>query len=170
MSLNAVVMESAHVHEEDMAHFIIEATKEVFSTMMVMEVEDCYPMVEPITKFHCSITGMVGLAGSYSGILSIHCPLPLALKITSNMLGMEVEEVGEDVNDALGEVANMLGGHVKQVLSKGGLDLNLSIPTVISGETYTVSSLNNHDCVVIPFQFDGERFLVGLTIRKESNF
>lgn len=166
MSLNAQVVEFAHVQEEEMARFIIEATKEVFSTMMVMEVADQYPMQEPVNKFHCSITGMVGLAGSYTGILSIHCPQTLALKITSNMLGMEVEEVGEDVNDALGEIANMLGGHVKQVLSKGGLDLNLSIPTVISGETYSISSVSD-DTVIIPFQFEDERFLVGLTIRKE---
>ena len=166
MSLNANVVEFTHLQEVDMARYIIEATKEVFSTMMVMEVEDQYPMQEPVNEFHCSITGMVGLAGSYTGILSIHCPQPLALKITSNMLGMEVEEVGEDVNDALGEIANMLGGHVKQVLSKGGSDLNLSIPTVISGETYTISSVND-DTVIIPFQFEDEKFLVGLTIRKE---
>jgi chemotaxis protein CheX len=166
MSLNANVVEFTHLQEVDMARYIIEATKEVFSTMMVMEVEDQYPMQEPVNEFHCSITGMVGLAGSYTGILSIHCPQHLALKITSNMLGMEVEEVGEDVNDALGEIANMLGGHVKQVLSKGGSDLNLSIPTVISGETYTISSVND-DTVIIPFQFEDEKFLVGLTIRKE---
>jgi chemotaxis protein CheX len=166
MSLNANVVECTHLQEVDMARYIIDATKEVFSTMMVMEVEDQYPMQEPVTEFHCSITGMVGLAGSYTGILSIHCPQHLALKITSNMLGMEVEEVGEDVNDALGEIANMLGGHVKQVLSKGGSDLNLSIPTVISGETYTISSVND-DTVIIPFQFEDEKFLVGLTIRKE---
>jgi chemotaxis protein CheX len=166
MSLNANVVEFAHVQEVEMARYIIDATKEVFSTMMVMEVEDQYPMQEPVTTFHCSITGMVGLAGSYTGILSIHCPAHLAMKITSNMLGMEVDEVGEDVNDALGEIANMLGGHVKQVLSKGGLDLNLSIPTVISGETYTISSVSN-DTVIIPFQFESEKFLVGLTIRKE---
>ncbi|MGD0844287.1 MAG: chemotaxis protein CheX [Geobacteraceae bacterium] len=167
MSLNLNVAEWAHVQEDDMARHIIDATREVFSTMMVMEVEDCYPLVEPVTEFHCSITGMVGLAGSYTGILSIHCPAHLAMKMTSNMLGMEVEEVGEDVNDALGEIANMLGGHVKQVLSKGGLDLNLSIPTVISGETYTIRSMENQDCVVIPFRCDGEKFLVGVTIRKE---
>jgi chemotaxis protein CheX len=166
MSLNANIVEFTHLQEVDMARYIIEATKEVFSTMMVMEVEDHYPMQEPVNEFHCSITGMVGLAGSYTGILSIHCPQALALKITSNMLGMEVEEVGEDVNDALGEIANMLGGHVKQVLSKGGSDLNLSIPTVISGETYTISSVND-DTVIIPFQFEGDKFLVGLTIRKE---
>ena len=166
MSLNANVVEFTHLQEVDMARYIIDATKEVFSTMMVMDVEDQYPMQEPVNEFHCSITGMVGLAGSYTGILSIHCPQALALKITSNMLGMEVEEVGEDVNDALGEIANMLGGHVKQVLSKGGSDLNLSIPTVISGETYTISSVND-DTVIIPFQFEGDKFLVGLTIRKE---
>jgi chemotaxis protein CheX len=166
MSLNANVVEFTHLQEVDMARYIIDATKEVFSTMMVMEVEDQYPMQEPVNEFHCSITGMVGLAGIYTGILSIHCPKALALKITSNMLGMEVDEVGDDVNDALGEIANMLGGHVKQVLSKGGSDLNLSIPTVISGETYTISSMND-DTVIIPFQFEDEKFLVGLTIRKE---
>jgi chemotaxis protein CheX len=166
MSLNANVVEFTHLQEVDMARYIIDATKEVFSTMMVMEVEDQYPMQEQVTEFHCSITGMVGLAGIYTGILSIHCPKALALKITSNMLGMEVDEVGDDVNDALGEIANMLGGHVKQVLSKGGSDLNLSIPTVISGETYTISSVND-DTVIIPFQFEDEKFLVGLTIRKE---
>jgi chemotaxis protein CheX len=168
MSLNAKVMEFAHLQENEMARYIIDATREVFSTMVVMEVEDCYPLIEPVTQFHCSVTGMVGMAGSYTGMLSIHCPALLAMTITSNMLGMEVEEVGEDVNDALGEIANMLGGHVKQVLSKGGLDLNLSIPTVISGETYTIRSTNNDDCVVVPFQYNGEKFLVGLTLKKEG--
>lgn len=168
MSLNVKVMESAHMQEKEMTRYIIDATREVFSTMVALEVTDCYPLADPVTQFHCSITGMVGMAGSYTGTLSIHCPTLLAMKMTSNMLGMEVEEVGEDVNDALGEIANMLGGHVKQVLSKGGLDLNLSIPTVISGETYTIHSTNNDDCVVIPFQCDSERFLVGLTLKKEA--
>jgi chemotaxis protein CheX len=83
------------------------------------------------------------------------------------MLGMDVDEVGEDVNDALGEIANMLGGYVKQILSKGGLDINLSIPTVISGEDYTVNSMADSDCVIIPFTNEGDRFLVGLKLRKE---
>ena len=126
--------DTSNLHEEELARYVIAATKDVFSTMVMMELEDNYPLREPVTKLQFSITGMIGMAGTYSGILSIHCPQQLALTITSNMLGMDVDEAGEDVNDALGEIANMLGGHVKQVLSKGGLDLNLSIPTVISGE------------------------------------
>lgn len=168
MTLSETILSSANLREEELAGYIINATKEVFSTMVLMELEGNYPVREPVTRFRCSITGMVGLAGTYTGILSIHCPQPLALRITSNMLGTEVSEIGEDVDDALGEIANMLGGHVKQVLSRGGLDLNLSLPTVIAGEEYSVNCMSDHDCVIMAFEWNGERFLVGLTLRKES--
>ena len=151
-----------------MASHVINATKEVFNTMVMMDLEDQYPLAEPVSKFHCSVTSMVGLAGTYTGILSIHCPQSFALRITSNMLGMDVTDVGDDVNDALGEIANMLGGYVKQMLSKGGLDISLSIPTVISGEEYTVNAMEDSDCVIIPFHHEGSRFLVGLKLMKEG--
>jgi chemotaxis protein CheX len=168
MSLNAEIVASKVFTEEQLAKYIIDATQEVFSTMVMMEATDDYPLRDPINRFKCSITGMVGFAGTYSGVISIHCPVELALKITSSMLGMECDEVNEDLNDAIGEIANMLGGSVKQVLSKGGLDVKLSIPTVISGEDYTVNSLSDTDCVVIPFKTDDNRFLVGLTLTKED--
>lgn len=167
MSLNPEVTESTKFTEEQLATYVIDATRDVFSTMVMMEPSDEYPLREPVNRFKCSITGMVGFAGIYSGVISIHCPVSLALKVTSSMLGVECDEVNEDLNDAVGEIANMLGGSVKQVLSKGGLDVKLSIPTVISGEDYTVNSLSDMDCVVIPFVVDDSKFLVGLTLKKE---
>ncbi len=154
--------------EEQVAGYVIAATREVFSTMIMMEVVDDFPLKEPVSRFKCSITGMVGFAGTYSGVISIHCPVSLALKITSNMLGVDCDEVNEDLNDAIGEIANMVGGSVKQVLSKGGLDVKLSIPTVISGEDYTVNSLSDNDCVVVPFTVEDHTMLVGLTLKKED--
>jgi chemotaxis protein CheX len=168
MSLNSEIAASKIFTEEQLAKYIIDATQEVFSTMIMMDASGDYPLREPVNRFKCSITGMVGFAGTYSGVISIHCPVSLALKITSSMLGMECDEVSEDLNDAIGEIANMLGGGVKQVLSKGGLDVKLSIPTVISGEDYTVNSLSDIDCVVIPFKIDDDKFLVGLTLKKED--
>jgi chemotaxis protein CheX len=168
MTLDSTVASAAHLTETDLTGYVVHATKEVFSTMVMMDVQDAEPLSESVTQFHCSITSMVGLAGTYTGILSLHCPIPLALKITGNMLGMDVDEMCEDVNDALGEIANMLGGYVKQVLSKGGLDINLSIPTVISGEEYSINAMSDSNCVAIPFTFDGERFLVSLKLEKEG--
>ncbi|MDD5286053.1 MAG: chemotaxis protein CheX [Desulfuromonadaceae bacterium] len=167
MSLNSDISDSIKFTEELLAGYIIVATREVFTTMIMMDPKDEFPMREPVSRFKCSITGMVGFAGTYSGVISIHCPVDLAMKITSSMLGMECDEVNDDLNDAIGEIANMLGGSVKQVLSKGGLDVKLSIPTVIAGEDYTVNSLSDSDCVVIPFVVEGQKFLVGLTLKKD---
>jgi chemotaxis protein CheX len=168
MSLNQDISQSTSFTEEIVAGYVIDATREVFSTMVLMEVTDNFPLKEPVKRFKCSITGMVGFAGTYSGVISIHCPVALALKITSNMLGMDCDEVNDDLNDAIGEIANMLGGSVKQVLSKGGLDVKLSIPTVISGEDYTVNSLSDNDCIVVPFTVEDHTLLVGLTLKKED--
>lgn len=171
MSLNPDIAESTQFSEQQLAEYVINATQEVFSTMVMMKPADDFPLKDPITHFKCSITGMVGFAGTYSGVISMHCPIALAKKITAAMLGMpedEVAEGSEDLNDAIGEIANMLGGSVKMILSKGGLDVKLSIPTVIAGEDYTVNSLSDIDCVVIPFTVDSERFLVGLTLKKED--
>ncbi|HEY3308087.1 MAG TPA: chemotaxis protein CheX [Desulfuromonadaceae bacterium] len=168
MSPNTSIAGSCTFTEDQLATYVIGATREVFSTMVMMDPADDYPLKESVNRFKCSITGMVGFAGTYSGVISIHCPIALALKITSNMLGVECDEVNEDLNDAIGEIANMLGGNVKQVLSKGGLDVKLSIPTVIAGEDYTVNSLSDSDCVVIPFNVGDNKFIVGLTLKKED--
>jgi chemotaxis protein CheX len=168
MTLNPDISRSTSFTEEQVAGYVIDATKEVFSTMVMMEINDEFPLKEPVSRFKCSITGMVGFAGTYSGVISIHCPVALALKVTSNMLGLDCDEVNEDLNDAIGEIANMLGGSVKQVLSKGGLDVKLSIPTVISGEDYTVNSLSDNDCVVVPFTVEEHTLLVGITLKKED--
>ena len=154
--------------EAELSSLVITSTRDVFSTMIVMELRDESPLTESVSHFHNSVSGMVGFAGIYSGALSIHCPLSLARMITANMLGMEFEEVDDDVNDALGEVANMLGGGVKHLLSAGGMDVKLSTPTVISGENYKVKSLSDSNTVVIPFYHDDERFLVGLTLTRED--
>ena len=79
MTLNQAVSKNAHLTEKDLTGYVIHATKEVFSTMVMMDLEDSYPLNEPVTKFHCSITSMVGLAGTYTGILAIHCPQQLAM-------------------------------------------------------------------------------------------
>lgn len=168
MSLNSDIARTTSLTEEQVAGYVIDATKEVFSTMVMMDVVGDFPLTEPVSRFKCCITGIVGFAGTYSGVISIHCPIALALKVTSNMLGVDCDEVNDDLNDAIGEIANMLGGSVKQVLSKGGLDVKLSIPTVISGEDYTVNSLSDNDCVVVPFTVEGHTLLVGLTLTKED--
>jgi chemotaxis protein CheX len=166
MGLDAAVLSDANVTEETVRASIAEITKGVFATMVMLDVVDREPLTEPVITFHDTITSMVGLAGSYSGILAIHCPKNLALKITSSMLGMEVTDIDDDVNDAMGEIANMVGGDVKHIFSPKGSDINLSIPTVIYGSDYVLESMSSAESLVMPFDCGEERLLLSFKIGK----
>ncbi|HJV66726.1 MAG TPA: chemotaxis protein CheX [Geomonas sp.] len=164
MGLDETVLSEVRLTEEEVRSKIAEITKGVFSTMVMMDVADQKPLTEAVVTFHETLTSMVGLAGSHSGLLAIHCPKALALKVTSNMLGMEVTDIGEDVNDAMGEIANMIGGDVKHIFSPKGADINLSIPTVIYGSDYVLESISTSEAMVIPFECEGEQFLLTFRI------
>ena len=115
---------------------IIETTQEIFSSMVMMEVSAFDESVTEGSVHTQSITGLIGLAGTYKGVLAIHMPNEVALAVTSSFLGMDVEEINADVEDAIGELANMLGGNVKTILSESGRDISLSLPSTISGKEY----------------------------------
>ena len=66
MSLNSDISRSTSFTEEQVAGYVMDATKEVFSTMVMMDVVGDFPLKEPVSRFKCSITGMVGFAGTYS--------------------------------------------------------------------------------------------------------
>lgn len=166
MGLDPAILNDANTTEDEVRKNIAAITKGVFSTMVMLDVVDEPPLEKPVQTFHETVTSMVGLAGSHSGIIAIHCPKKLALLVTSKMLGMDVTDVDEDVNDAMGEIANMVGGDVKHIFSPKGADINLSIPTVIYGSDYALESISNSDALVMPFTCGEERFLLSFKIGK----
>ncbi len=111
---------------------------------------------------------MVGMAGSHKGMLAIHIPEPVAMAITSNFLGLEVDAINEDVQDAIGELANMLGGNVKSFLTETGSDIKLSLPSTIFGQEYTFQCQDEVETIVVPFTSSDGKFLVELRLQSEA--
>lgn len=54
--------------------------------------------------------------------------------MTSTFLGMEIDEIDDDVKDAVGEVANMVAGNVKTAFKQRGRDINIAIPNTVVGK------------------------------------
>ncbi|WP_291316101.1 chemotaxis protein CheX [Desulfuromonas sp.] len=146
---------------------IIAATEEIFSTMVDMEIESMPALDEHVTTFRESVSGMVGLAGSCRGLLAINVPNPVAKAVTGNFLGLEVEEIDEDVKDAIGELANMVAGGIKAALSDGGKDIKMSIPSTVSGEEYSMEYSNDGEGVTVPFNCSAGRFLISLQLQRD---
>lgn len=152
----------------DNSAIIIDATTEIFSTMIMLEAVPHPPQLERDPTFCCNVSGMIGLAGLYKGMLAIHASTEVALAITGSFLGMDVSEVDSEVCDAIGELANMLGGSIKHQLSAQGADIKLSIPSTICGRDYRVDCGASGQSQIIPFGIPAGTFLVELQIEKQA--
>lgn len=150
------------------AQHIIESTQEIFSSMIMLDVTPGEPFKRNGEMLKNSISGIIGLAGTTKGMLAIHLPNPSALAVTTAFLGMDVEEIDEDVKDAIGELANMLGGSLKAVLDPSGSDIKLSMPSSVYGEEYAIDCIAEAEMVTVPFSFDNHDFMVELQIRNEN--
>lgn len=145
---------------------IIESAKEIFSSMLMMDISPMEEMERETHPLTDSISGVIGLAGTHKGVLAIHLPHRVAIAITSSFLGMDVGEMNSDVEDAVGELANMLGGNVKAILSEKGRDINLSMPTTISGKHYDYQTNKDAERIIVPFRCETGQFTVELQLEK----
>jgi len=121
--------------------FVVNAVKDVFGTMLSMEMEAVDPPLE-INGEGGHIVGSVSFAGKVLGNVNFKVNRDFAREMTAAMLGMEVEEIesDEEVHDVIGEVCNMVGGDLKSRLCDAGFECNLSIPTITSGVNFSIES------------------------------
>ena len=70
----------------------------------------------------------VCLSGVWQGVLMVECDPAVAMKLSCALLGMEPGEATDvDIADTLGEIANVIGGNLKNVLPSPTV---MSLPVV----------------------------------------
>jgi chemotaxis protein CheX len=111
---------------------------------------------------HGEYTAMVGLAGALCGMITLRCASPTAAKFASLMLGGDASSNSSTTRDALGELCNMIAGNFKAKVSNLADHCMLSVPTVVSGEDYSMSPLEPSDGITLGLTFDSEPLWVSL--------
>lgn len=132
---------------------LAEIVASVFGTMMDLDVSLCglpwFPNGE-------RMTAAVHLAGEWNGAVLLECDRAQACQFAGRFLSMEPPlSVDDVVRDVLGEMANMIGGNLKCVLTRG---IRLSIPSVVDGGDYCmrlcgarIRELLSFECADGPF-------------------
>jgi len=122
---------------------IAGAVGDVFETMFSVRLEP----TETVSA--ASLTGVrnvssVCFAGDATGIVSIHVGTDLCRRMAANMLGMKPEEIegGDEIDDMLAELSNIVGGNLKSALTDTGLRCALSTPSCTTGSNFMIESLN----------------------------
>ncbi|MCC7014556.1 MAG: chemotaxis protein CheX [Planctomycetes bacterium] len=100
-----------------------------------------------------AISVVVGLVGRTNGSVTLSMGERTMLHIASKLLGEEHHSIDEMTFDAIGEVGNMIGGRVKEVLIGTPYESeNISVPSVIMGQSYNVHYTRGMHTLSVDFE------------------
>lgn len=116
------------LHAETLLGHVEEVVESVFATMMGLET-DGHPV--PWFPAQDRLTAAVNLSGDWNGTVLVECDRGQACRFAGRFLSVDPPgNVDDDVRDVLGELANMIGGNLKCLLTPG---MRLSSPSVVDG-------------------------------------
>ena len=137
------------------------SAQEVFSLMLGEHLETS---PEPVSTNDLDVTSMVGLAGSLCGLLTLRCSSKSAAHMATKMLGVDPGKAHSQMEDAVGEVCNMVAGNFKNKISGVADACKLSVPTVITGSNYNLCTLANDFNIDVNLVFHGVPLLISLQL------
>lgn len=112
------------------------------------------------------LTGVIHFAGQWRGAVLVEVSPDQAFAITHRLGAVPAPgKIDEDVIDAIGELANMIGGNMKSVMPRG---VGLSIPSVVEGSRYTLRICGEHSLARLAFASEIGPFWVTLVEMPEE--
>lgn len=112
---------------------ILNGTITALNTVIPVKLDVLPPslIVQPFIQKELSV--LIGLVGGIKGRLIIDTTMDVIERIGQAMFGMAVE--GEMLASLTGELGNMIAGNLCTTVEANGLTLDISPPTVMTGET-----------------------------------
>lgn len=144
----------------------VDAVLKTIKTMANTEISAEKPFIEPNFSQKGDIAGNLGLiAPPLRGNLLISFEKNSIFLIMENMLGEKYTELNREVQDAVGELTNMIYGASKTTLNQLGYNFEMAIPTVITG-SFRLSHPETATTLIIPFKLsDNSIFHIQISIQ-----
>jgi chemotaxis protein CheX len=146
--------------EIEIAKPFIKATQNILSTMAMLESRPGKPYVKKEKVAKGDVSAIIGITGDRNGTFAISFSKTCAVQLVKRMLGDDVDDLLSDVQDAVGEISNMISGHARLGLADMGLKLQGSTPSVIMGDNHVISHMTRAAVVAIPFETEFGNFAV----------
>jgi chemotaxis protein CheX len=140
----------------------LKATMSTFQTMVNTTPAPSAPYVKAEPSLAHDVSGIIGLSGGAKGAVIISFPTKTALATVSAFIGLNVSTIDADVTDAVGELANIIAGAAKADLQ--GLNVTISLPSVVVGTNHKVTTPKDIPSIVIPFTCTHGDFVVEVCI------
>ncbi len=139
----------------DLINPFLEAVANVIKTMAFMEPKAGKPFRKrPDDPPRGDVTGIIGMTGPVNGAVAVSFSEQAILQLMSNMFGETCQEINGEVQDAVGELTNMISGDARRALAEKGYDFKAAIPTVIMGTGHRIVHAIPGQSVIMPFALE----------------
>jgi len=148
----------------------INSLHNVMHTMLGIAPEQASPYIKKDTAHSGDISGVIGFTDkSCKGSVTLSFPTATALQVYNLLTGESTDRLTREVQDTIGEMANMVAGGAKTELSTNGLTFFLSIPTIVIGQSHSMSRPPDIPVVVVPMSLEGKNFAMEIGMKIEEN-
>jgi chemotaxis protein CheX len=148
---------------------LVRAITKTFDTMLSMKVENVSARsLSPYKEEH--VTAEVSFSGKAVGAVQIRLTLDAAREFAAAMLGLQPDEIGDEneVNDVLGEMANIVVGNFKSNLCDAGLPCKLSPPQIAHTEDFKLRTQEDGLAERLGFKTGDTEFFVDIAVNPWS--
>jgi chemotaxis protein CheX len=129
----------------------IDATLNILGTIAGITARIRPPLVKSTNAARGEITGVIQLTGEANGIFSVSFSRETILSVVSTMFGEQMNEINADIQDAVGEIINMISGRITQSMEQMGRSLKAQLATVVMGTDQLIAHISGQPVIAIPF-------------------
>jgi chemotaxis protein CheX len=145
----------------DFINPFITSTVRVIATMAAIQPVPGRPRIKTDSRTYADVTGIIGLLGEgVEGTMAISFAESCILRVVSNMLGEEITDLNNEIEDAVGELTNMISGAARAELETKSYSFRMAIPSVITRRGHSIAVITRFPIVQIPFETDYGPFYV----------
>lgn len=139
---------------------------DVFSTLLYLPATLAAKRTVPVSP--ARVSSCVGFAGeNIAGVVCVHYSDSFTRCATAAMLGLGPDDpmTQTQINQVIGEVANMLAGGLKAWLGDHGRPCAMTPPTLIRGRAFAFEPLPDVEQTTLVFECAGDQVLVEIRAR-----
>lgn len=130
----------------------LSATIEVLKTMAQTDAKPGKPTRREPQPAEGVVTSVVDFTGGTNGSVSITFTEDCIVGLANSMWGESFTEMNSEIEDAVGELINMISGVARKNLSEKGFIFQGGIPRVLKGEGHTIDHSVSGTVVAVPFK------------------
>ena len=128
----------------------VEGTLHILDTTAFVKVSPKSPFIKKDRKSLGDISGLLEISGDLTGSAAITFSNESILGVVSAMFGEQMTEINEEINDAVGEISNMVAGHVTTKIAESGKQVKVKFKELRHGTDSVIEHVDGAEHVLVP--------------------